>query len=132
MQCLQDVRQLSTTTIEAVVSEKMECFNQQGVIDDFEAKTKDAGRVQRETLQRILEENGECEYLQKFGLGGRTDPDTFKSHVPLCTHGDLEQYIQRIADGERSPILTGQCINTISLRCQHSLSSPTLFSLAKE
>lgn len=97
--------------------EKMGEFKQQRVIEDFEAATKDAERVQRETLTKILEENGESEYLQGLGLGGRTDTESFKSCVPLVTHKDLEVYIQRIADGEGSPILTGKPIETISLRC---------------
>lgn len=97
--------------------EKMGEFKQQRVIEEFEKATKDAGRVQIETLRRILEENGESEYLQGVGLEGRTDPESFKSCVPLVTHKDLEPYIQRIADGDGSPILTGKPITTISLRC---------------
>ncbi|XP_042505798.1 jasmonoyl--L-amino acid synthetase JAR4-like isoform X2 [Macadamia integrifolia] len=85
------------------------------VIEEFEEMTKDAKRVQREILHKILTENSEAEYLQKWCLNGRTDPETFKSCVPLVTHKDLEPYIQRIADGEISPILTGQPVTTISL-----------------
>lgn len=96
--------------------EKMGEFKLQKVVDEFESNTKDAGRVQMETLRRILEENGEAEYFQKLGLNGRTDPESFKSCVPLSTHKDLESYIQRIADGDDSPILTGKPISSISLR----------------
>ncbi|KAF6172990.1 hypothetical protein GIB67_006366 [Kingdonia uniflora] len=85
------------------------------VIDKFEALTKDAGRIQRETLRRILEENSEAEYLRKLGLNGRTDAESFKSCVPLASHEDLESYIHRIADGDLSPILTGKPITAISL-----------------
>ncbi|RZS00447.1 hypothetical protein BHM03_00030131, partial [Ensete ventricosum] len=95
---------------------KMRVVSLEGVIDEFEALTKDAGRTQRETLQKILEQNGEAEYLQKFGLGGRTDPESFKASIPLATHCDLEPYIQRIADGDTSPVLTGKPISSISLR----------------
>lgn len=86
------------------------------VIQEFEAMTKDAERVQRETLRKILEENGRAEYLQKWGLNGMTDPEFFSSCVPLATYEDLEPYIQRIVDGDTSPILTGKPITTISLR----------------
>ncbi|KAK1275576.1 putative indole-3-acetic acid-amido synthetase GH3.5 [Acorus gramineus] len=95
--------------------EKMEESKHERVIEEFEALTKDAGRVQIETLRRILELNGEAEYLQSFGLGGRTDPESYKARVPLVTHSDLEPYIQRITDGEESPILTGKCVTAISL-----------------
>ncbi|KZV21883.1 hypothetical protein F511_05573 [Dorcoceras hygrometricum] len=96
--------------------EKMEdVFDPEAVIEEFEALTIDAGEVQRETLKKILEENGEAEYLREWGLNGRTDPESFMACVPLVTHKDLESYIQRIADGEDSPILTGKPITTISL-----------------
>ncbi|XP_008803285.2 jasmonoyl--L-amino acid synthetase GH3.5-like [Phoenix dactylifera] len=87
----------------------------ESVIEEFETLTKDAGRVQRETLQKILEQNGEAEYLQKFALGGRTDPESFKACVPLITHKDLEPYIQRIFDGDTSPVLTGNPLIAITL-----------------
>lgn len=72
--------------------------------------------VQIETLKKILEENGSAEYLQNLGLNGRTDSKSFKDCVPIVTHNDLEPYIQRIADGDRSPVLTRKPITTISLR----------------
>ncbi|CAN4108382.1 unnamed protein product [Withania somnifera] len=90
-------------------------FDPEEVIEEFEALTKEAGKVQEETLKKILEENGGTVYLQQWGLNGRTDPDTFKACVPLVTHKDLEPYIQRIADGDLSPLLTGKPITTISL-----------------
>lgn len=37
-------------------------FDPEDVVAEFEAMTRDAERVQRETLKRILEENGETEY----------------------------------------------------------------------
>lgn len=95
--------------------EKMEEFDQEKVIEEFEALTKDAERVQRETLKKILEENGSAEYLQSIGLNGRTDIESFRACVPLVTHQDLEPYIRRIVDGDSSPILTGKPITTISL-----------------
>ncbi|XP_009394595.2 jasmonoyl--L-amino acid synthetase GH3.5-like [Musa acuminata AAA Group] len=96
------------------------------VINEFEALTKDAGRLQRETLREILEQNGEAEYLHNFGLGGRTDPDSFKSCIPLVTHSDLEPYIQRIADGDTSPVLTGKPITSISLSSGTTQGKPKL------
>ncbi|XP_057980120.1 jasmonoyl--L-amino acid synthetase JAR4 isoform X2 [Malania oleifera] len=95
--------------------EKMEEINLEKVIEEFEAITKDAGRVQTDTLKKILEENARAEYLQELDLNGRTDPESFKACVPLVTHKDLEPYIQRIADGDASLILTGKPITTISL-----------------
>lgn len=96
--------------------EKVKGFNGDRVVEEFEVLTKDSERVQRETLYRILKENGATEYLQNLGLGGRTDPHSFKACVPLVTHKDLEPYIMRIADGDALPILTGRPIKSISLR----------------
>lgn len=96
--------------------EKMTIFSVESIIEEFETLTKDASRVQRETLQKILEQNGETEYLKQFGLAGRTDPETFKACVPLVTHQDLEPYIQRIFDGDTSPILTRKPLTALTLR----------------
>ncbi|XP_042518903.1 jasmonoyl--L-amino acid synthetase JAR4-like [Macadamia integrifolia] len=95
--------------------EKSEQLNHEKMIEEFEGLTRDAKRVQRETLHKILTENREAEYLQRWGLNGRTDPETFQSCVPLVYHSDLEPYIHRIADGDVSPVLTGKPITTISL-----------------
>ncbi|XP_044492978.1 jasmonoyl--L-amino acid synthetase JAR4-like [Mangifera indica] len=95
--------------------EKMESINVDQVIEEFETITKDAEKVQREALKKILEENGSAEYLQNLGLNGRTDPESYKACVPLVSHADLEPYIRRIADGDNSRILTGKAITTISL-----------------
>ncbi|KAL7158868.1 hypothetical protein ABFS83_02G172200 [Erythranthe nasuta] len=96
--------------------EKMEeRLDPEAVIEEFEALSRDAERVQRETLRTILEQNGETEYLQRWGLNGRTDPHSFKTRVPLVSHADLEPYIQRIADGKSPSALTGKPITTISL-----------------
>lgn len=93
-------------------------FDMDKVIEEFERLTKDAERVQRETLRRILEENASAEYLLSLGLQGRTDPESFKACVPLVTHKDLEPYINRMIDGDDSPILTGKPITTMSLRSE--------------
>ncbi|KAK7275332.1 hypothetical protein RIF29_16445 [Crotalaria pallida] len=95
--------------------EKVEEFNMDKVIEEFEAVTKDAEKVQRETLKRILEENASAEYLLSLGLNGRTDPESFKACVPLATHKDLEPYINRMIDGDYSSILTGKPITSMSL-----------------
>lgn len=85
------------------------------IIDEFELLTRDARRVQQDTLRKILELNGDAEYLNRFNLGRRTDSKSFKSCIPLCVHSDIESYIQRIADGDDSPVLTGKPITSLSL-----------------
>ncbi|KQK03340.1 jasmonic acid-amido synthetase JAR2 [Brachypodium distachyon] len=90
-------------------------FSGEKVIAEFERLTRDAANVQRETLRRILGENAAAEYLQKLGLAGRTDAGSFRACVPLATHADFEPYIDRIADGDDSPVLTAKPVTSISL-----------------
>ncbi|KAK9076381.1 hypothetical protein SSX86_004715 [Deinandra increscens subsp. villosa] len=90
-------------------------FDPEEVIEEFEALTKEAKRVQIETLKKILKENGEAEYLKKCGLDGKSDPESYSSCVPLVTHKDLEPFIQQIADGAPHPILTGKPITIFTL-----------------
>lgn len=106
-----------------VLDKMEEVFDPEAVIEEFEAMTRDAGEVQREALKKILEENGEAEYLQEWGLNGRTDPESFRACIPLVTHKDLESYIQRIVDCQNSSVLTGKPVTTISLRYPFAPSS---------
>lgn len=87
----------------------------------FERTTRDAADVQRETLRRILAENAGVEYLRELGLAGLTDAGSFRARVPVVTHADLDPYIQRVADGDASPVLTAKPATSISLR---SVSPP--------
>lgn len=92
------------------------------VIGWFEHVSEKACKAQRETLRRILELNSGVEYLRKW-LGAvdveEMDDDTletlFTSLVPIVSHADLDPYIQRIADGETSPLLTQEPITVLSL-----------------
>ncbi|XP_059318210.1 jasmonoyl--L-amino acid synthetase JAR4 [Lycium ferocissimum] len=115
-----------------MVEESEKKFDPQEVIEEFELLSKDAGRIQEETLQKILEENGGTEYLQQWGLNGKTDPLSFKNCVPLVTHKDLEPYIHRIAEGDLTPILTGKPITTISLSSGTTQGKPKFVPFNEE
>ncbi|KAJ9549196.1 hypothetical protein OSB04_021739 [Centaurea solstitialis] len=102
----------------------MEATSTEDMICWFEEVAKNAGKVQMETLKKILELNHGVEYLEKWLGGVDIDVDKmdaealqslYTSMVPLASHADLEPYIQRIADGETSPLLTKQPITTLSL-----------------
>ncbi|KAB2595820.1 jasmonic acid-amido synthetase JAR1-like [Pyrus ussuriensis x Pyrus communis] len=112
--------------------EKLDEFDMEKSIEDFEAMTKDAERVQRKTLKKILEENGSAEYLQGLGLNGRTDPESFKACVPLVTHKDLDPYIQRIAEGDSSPILTGKPVPSFSVSSGTTQGRPKFLPFTDE
>ena len=98
--------------------EKVETFDMNRVIDEFDEMTRNAHQVQKQTLKEILLKNQSAIYLQNCGLNGNaTDPEeAFKSMVPLVTDVELEPYIKRMVDGDTSPILTGHPVPAISLR----------------
>lgn len=68
--------------------------------------TRDAASVQERVLAEILSQNAETEYLKRFQLNGATDRDTFKSKVPVVTYENLQSDVQRIVNGDRSPIFS--------------------------
>lgn len=95
----------------------------ENVISWFESVAENTGLVQTQTLSKILKLNYGVDYLKKW-LGDMDVQDMddnalesmYTSLVPLSSHADLESYIQRIADGDTSPLLTQQPITTLSLR----------------
>ncbi|KAL6521618.1 hypothetical protein OROGR_018187 [Orobanche gracilis] len=83
----------------------------------IEEMTRNTDDVQEKVLSEILAQNADTEYLKRFNLihdGGATDRrrrDMFKSRVPVVSYDDIQPYIHRIANGDRSPIL---CSHPIS------------------
>ncbi|CAM8907877.1 unnamed protein product [Rhodiola kirilowii] len=77
----------------------------------IEDMTKNCDAVQERVLTEILSRNANTEYLQRFNLNGATDRATFKSKIPVIKYEDLLPDIQRIANGDRSPILSSHPIS---------------------
>ncbi|VVA18313.1 PREDICTED: indole-3-acetic [Prunus dulcis] len=77
----------------------------------IEETTRNADLVQERVLAEILARNAETEYLKRYKLGGATDRETFKSKLPIISYEDLQPEIQRIANGDRSPILSAHPIS---------------------
>ncbi|KAI3777145.1 hypothetical protein L1987_46940 [Smallanthus sonchifolius] len=77
----------------------------------IEEMTKHCDSVQENVLSEILAQNSGTEYLRQWNLNGATDRETFKSKVPISTYEDLQPYIQRIANGDRSPIFSSHPIS---------------------
>ncbi|KAL8153109.1 hypothetical protein V2J09_010869 [Rumex salicifolius] len=77
----------------------------------IEEVTSNAGEIQRRVLAEILDRSAHVEYLTAHNLDGRTDPGSFKKALPVVTYEDISPYIQRIANGDASPIL---CSHPIS------------------
>ncbi|XP_040989708.1 probable indole-3-acetic acid-amido synthetase GH3.1 [Juglans microcarpa x Juglans regia] len=87
------------------------CEKDAKALQFIEDMTKSVDEVQRRVLEEILSQNADTEYLGKFQLNGATDRDTFKSKVPVVTYEDLQPEIQRIANGDLSPILSAHPIS---------------------
>ncbi|GAA0154688.1 hypothetical protein LIER_12599 [Lithospermum erythrorhizon] len=77
----------------------------------IEEVTTKADEIQKRVLAEILSRNAHVEYLQRNGLKGQTDRETFKKIMPVITYEDIQEDINRIADGDKSPIL---CSHPIS------------------
>ncbi|CAL5187835.1 unnamed protein product [Lathyrus oleraceus] len=77
----------------------------------IEEMTINTDPVQERVITEILSQNGETEYLRRFELNGATDRETFKSKVPVISYEDLLPDIQRIANGDTSPILSAHPIS---------------------
>ncbi|KAA3475626.1 putative indole-3-acetic acid-amido synthetase GH3.1 [Gossypium australe] len=77
----------------------------------IEEMTKNVDSVQERVLREILSRNAEAEYLKRFSLNGATDRETFKSRIPVVTYEDIQPEIQRIANGDKSPIFSAHPIS---------------------
>ncbi|KAK4346635.1 hypothetical protein RND71_032974 [Anisodus tanguticus] len=82
----------------------------------IEEMTRNTDSVQEKVLAEILSRNANTEYLHRFKVGGAIDRDTFKSKVPVVTYEDLEADIDRVANGDRSPIFSSHPISEFLTR----------------
>lgn len=89
----------------------------------IEDVTTNADQVQRRVLSEILEQNSDAEYLRRHGLVGSRGADAFRRLIPVVTYEDLEQDIQRIAQGDTSPILCCRPISEFLTRCSHAIDA---------
>ena len=92
------------------------CEKDAKALQFIEEMTRNTDAVQERVLGEILSRNSETEYVNRFELNGATDRDTFKSKVPIVTYEDLQPYIQRIANGDRSPIFSSHPISEFLTR----------------
>ncbi|KAF3787052.1 putative indole-3-acetic acid-amido synthetase GH3-1 [Nymphaea thermarum] len=100
------------------------------LLEFIEEATKNADDVQKRVLAEILSQNTHTEYLQqRCGLGGSTDRQTFMAKVPMVTYDDLKPDILRIANGDRSPILSAHPITEFLTRHGYPFTSPLLLVL---
>ncbi|XP_058734842.1 indole-3-acetic acid-amido synthetase GH3.6-like [Vicia villosa] len=77
----------------------------------IEDVTINTDEIQERVLGEILSASADVEYLQRYGLDGRTDRKSFKKMVPVVCYEDLKVDIDRIANGDTSPILCSKPIS---------------------
>ncbi|XP_024968657.1 putative indole-3-acetic acid-amido synthetase GH3.9 [Cynara cardunculus var. scolymus] len=96
--------------------------------------TAEAEKVQEDLLKAILTRNKKTEYLQKHMKGLSTDDVLeFKQKVPVITYKDIYPYIQRIANGEDSSLISGHHITEMLCSSGTSGGEPKLMpSIAED
>ncbi|WZY97424.1 hypothetical protein YC2023_069753 [Brassica napus] len=75
----------------------------------LEELTSNAKQIQDDVLTKILKANANTEYLQRF-LQGSADKELFKKNVPVVSYEDVKPYIDRVANGEPSDVISGEPI----------------------
>ncbi|XP_073283914.1 putative indole-3-acetic acid-amido synthetase GH3.9 [Primulina huaijiensis] len=106
--------------------EKLE-YKGEEALKELERLTSNADEVQEEILKKILEQNGDTEYLNKYiGDSSKKIVSQFKKNVPVITYNDIRPYIVRIASGENSSLITGQPITELLCSSGTSEGEPKL------
>jgi len=78
-------------------------------LKDLEVLTTNAKQIQDDVLKEILTLNANTEYLKRF-LDGSSDKELFKKNVPVVSYNDVKPYIERVANGEPSDVISGGTI----------------------
>lgn len=91
----------------------------------IEQLTKGFDAEQQRVLAAILARNNGAEYLRRHGMEGCTDRESFKARVPVVTYEDLRPEIERIANGDRSNIISSHPISEFLTR-PVACTSPSL------
>ncbi|XP_065049580.1 indole-3-acetic acid-amido synthetase GH3.8-like [Musa acuminata AAA Group] len=98
----------------------------------IEEMTANADAVQERVLAEILTRNADTEYLRRYGLDRATERSTFKAKIPVVTYEDLQPEIQRIANGDRSAILSAHPISELLTSSGTSAGERKLMPTIKE
>ncbi|KAH6789846.1 Auxin-responsive GH3 family protein [Perilla frutescens var. frutescens] len=108
------------------------CEKDAKALQFIEEMTRNADSVQENVLAQILGRNAHTEYLKTFNLNGATDRQTFKSKIPMVTYEDLQPLIQRIANGDRSPIFSSHPVSEFLTSSGTSAGERKLMPTIKE
>ncbi|KAL0693634.1 LOW QUALITY PROTEIN: hypothetical protein Bca4012_060814 [Brassica carinata] len=81
---------------------------------EHRSRSKMKGQIQDDVLKEILTLNANTEYLRGY-LHGSSDKELFKKNVPVVSYDDVKPYIQRVANGEPSNVISGKPITRFLL-----------------
>ncbi|KAK4791944.1 hypothetical protein SAY86_022379 [Trapa natans] len=105
--------------------------NTEAALSVIEDLTTNANLIQDQLLKDILVQNARTEYLSRL-LDGRLDKETFKRQVPLVQYEDIKPYIERIANGEPSDIISSQPITELLSSSGTSAGQPKMLPMTAE
>ncbi|CAA7044222.1 unnamed protein product [Microthlaspi erraticum] len=106
-------------------------YKGENALKELERITSKAAEVQDNILRGILERNKDTEYLRKY-MKGSKDVMEFKRSVPIIKYTDVCPYIQRIANGEDSSLITGHPITELLCSSGTSGGEPKLMPTIPE
>ncbi|XWS54111.1 hypothetical protein CRYUN_Cryun10bG0060300 [Craigia yunnanensis] len=78
----------------------------------LEDLTENVYQIQQRVLEEIITRNAHTEYLKGF-LNGQYDKELFKRKVPVVNYEDIKPYIERIANGDSSNIISAEPITEL-------------------
>ncbi|KAL0004331.1 hypothetical protein SO802_011892 [Lithocarpus litseifolius] len=100
-------------------------------LKEIERLTAKADEVQENILKEILTQNSATEYLIKYMKGSKNMLE-FKQSVPVITYKAIRPYIQRIANGEDSSLITSHPITEMIMSTGTSEGKPKLMPSVEE
>ncbi|KAK3021104.1 hypothetical protein RJ639_045488 [Escallonia herrerae] len=105
----------------------------EGGLKLLEDLTINANLVQQQVLEKILTQNATTRYLRSF-LNGQSPPDKtqFKKKVPIVDYEEVKPYIERIANGEPSDIISAQNITELLTSSGTSAGQPKMMPSTAE
>uniref|UniRef100_A0A1J3H993 Putative indole-3-acetic acid-amido synthetase GH3.9 n=2 Tax=Noccaea caerulescens TaxID=107243 RepID=A0A1J3H993_NOCCA len=106
-------------------------YKGENALKELERITSKAAEVQDNILRGILERNKDTEYLRKY-MKGSKDVMEFRRSVPIIKYKDVCSYIQRIANGEDSSLITGHPITELLCSSGTSGGEPKLMPTIPE
>ncbi|RZC86325.1 hypothetical protein C5167_007510 [Papaver somniferum] len=110
-----------TTTVNVIADYDQ---HNKALLEYIEKVTTNADEIQKRVLSEILSRNEHVEYLQRKGLHGHTDSETFKKMLPVITYEDLKPDIDRIISNGNTSSPSILCNQPISkLFCSSGTSS---------